>query len=1028
MSTTAVSIEGAAKIDEGWVMTVFRKTVEAEERVELMKKLINRRVGLAEIENFFSDLAEKSRNVRNKSRKENLIVMAMKDKYSDMILERTAWRRRKARTIKLVNRTWGLRDRKTRLLLSECRNSATELRLELEEKYENKLRHLQWKYKESKEKFILPPDLARYRDIDCFQPDYEPLPVTTAEEPLVLGDVSLDSDETEAILMDPKFMVHEDLYMEGLEYEFQCCLAKLRWNEMGREEGDEEMSAEEKEKLETLEAEQRQIFNQRLRTMDYRKYRATDAPNNATIKLPPGQTPDYEAGLGIRLREWLEGAKEYMEDHCDDKGRQRDNLTPGQRRGLKKLQKRQAEGELVIVPTDKSGRMAVMSLEAYLAAGNVHTQGDKEVDKDFVERIQRQVVGHTSAWLKILNVGQDHGHEDRHRKTFILHSLGIAQMYLTYKDHKQQDPTKPHKTRPICSAINGFNVQFSNLISPVLEALADLCENKFEVKSGENALYKIDRFNETIGTREPEFKFSSPGTVSEIEIPEDQKIKFSFESPVIISEGGADTSLVDGYVTDEGEFMTQEELEESDEQTTATGDYLEEEKVFLGSDVSALYPSCTARMAGEAVYKAILKTKLEFEGVDYRELAKYVAINCSRVEVCEAGLRRVVPVRAKQRGAKPGITGEGVMGPHKEKNDEQWLFSARFEPTDEEKKKLLAKGFQVATKALWQTHLYKFGGKIYHQKKGAPIGARASGAGARLIMNLHDEVVKEKLEKIRNMPDIAFRYVDDERFHLRGFKPGWRWDMRKESMVYRGAWLEEDTRDSLTVTQRTARELQRILESVHPELRFEMETAEDFESRTLPTLDFQCWVEGGRILYKFFSKPMAKKTQIMKTSALGENSKIASLTQEVVRRSKNTCEEVSIEERVTILNEYHRRLELSQYSLEASRRIMVAGLRGYERIRDKAARTGGNINRSEEEGAAERHKKKLLGKSNWFKKSKENDQSQERRRRRRRMTGAQEPATPVTSVLFVPKTQDSGLAKRLQEAEHRLAAITKERV
>lgn len=106
--------------------------------------------------------------------------------------------------------------------------------------------------------------------------------------PLVLGDVILDENETEAILMDPKFMVHDDLYMEGLEYEFQCCLAKLRWNEMGGEK-DEEMSAEEKENLETLEAEQRQIFNPRLRKMDYRKYRATDAPNNATIKLPLGQ-------------------------------------------------------------------------------------------------------------------------------------------------------------------------------------------------------------------------------------------------------------------------------------------------------------------------------------------------------------------------------------------------------------------------------------------------------------------------------------------------------------------------------------------------------------------------------------------------------------------------------------------------------------------------------------------------------------------------------------------------------------------
>ena len=48
-------------------------------------------------------------------------------------------------------------------------------------------------------------------------------------------------------------------------------------------------------------------------------------------------------------------------------------------------------------------------------------------------------------------------------------------------------------------------------------------------------------------------------------------------------------------------------------------------------------------------------------------------------------------VRAKQRGAKPGITDEGVMGPNKEKNDEQWLFS-RVEATVGEKRKLLAKG------------------------------------------------------------------------------------------------------------------------------------------------------------------------------------------------------------------------------------------------------------------------------------------------------------------------------------------------
>ena len=60
-------------------------------------------------------------------------------------------------------------------------------------------------------------------------------------------------------------------------------------------------------------------------------------------------------------------------------------------------------------------------------------------------------------------------------------------MHLTYKDLKLHNPTKPHKTRPICSAINGSNVQLYILINPVLQALADQ-ENEFEMKSGEIAL------------------------------------------------------------------------------------------------------------------------------------------------------------------------------------------------------------------------------------------------------------------------------------------------------------------------------------------------------------------------------------------------------------------------------------------------------------------------------------------------------------------------------------------------------------
>ena len=98
MSTTANSTEGAANIDAGWVASVFIKTVEAEQRFVLMEKLINKGLGLNEVEAFFGNQAEKCRNIKNKSRKENLIMFTMKDKYRDIILEREEWRRRKART------------------------------------------------------------------------------------------------------------------------------------------------------------------------------------------------------------------------------------------------------------------------------------------------------------------------------------------------------------------------------------------------------------------------------------------------------------------------------------------------------------------------------------------------------------------------------------------------------------------------------------------------------------------------------------------------------------------------------------------------------------------------------------------------------------------------------------------------------------------------------------------------------------------------------------------------------------------
>ena len=72
----------------------------------------------------------------------------------------------------------------------------------------------------------------------------------------------------------------------------------------------------------------------------------------------------------------------------------KDNLSSGEKRGLKSLKKRVAEGKLIVCQTDKSGRFCVLTREQYLEAGLEHTKKDKKIDKRDHEEIQRAVNGH----------------------------------------------------------------------------------------------------------------------------------------------------------------------------------------------------------------------------------------------------------------------------------------------------------------------------------------------------------------------------------------------------------------------------------------------------------------------------------------------------------------------------------------------------------------------------------------------------------------------------------------------------------
>ena len=155
-------------------------------------------------------------------------------------------------------------------------------------------------------------------------------------------------------------------------------------------------------------------------------------------------------------------------------------------------------------------------------------------------------------------------------------------------------------------------------------------------------------------------------------------------------------------------------------------------------------------------------------------------------------------------------------------------------------------------------------------------------------------------------------------------------------------------------------------------LRLTMETEEMFDGR-IPTLDVMIWVEesSNLILFSFYEKPMVAKTVLMRRSAMPENTRMATLNQETIRRMINTSELVCMTTRLQVIDNYAQKLINSEYDLAVTRRILVGGLKGYERMlsgsRNKDSPSWKPLHLPTSYRAKERRITKMMAKTNWFK-------------------------------------------------------------
>ena len=171
------------------------------------------------------------------------------------------------------------------------------------------------------------------------------------------------------------------------------------------EEDNKVASKEDLEKGEREEARGKSIFDYGNNILNLANRKVTDLKENRDVKLPDALQISEEVKLSLRLDGFRKSYSDYMRENCSDRGDQKWNLTDSQIMGLISLKKRVKEGEIVILKTDKSGKMCVCSREKYQEMGNVHTAGDDVIFEQEAEAIQSNLNAHCTMLCKMFKVG-----------------------------------------------------------------------------------------------------------------------------------------------------------------------------------------------------------------------------------------------------------------------------------------------------------------------------------------------------------------------------------------------------------------------------------------------------------------------------------------------------------------------------------------------------------------------------------------------------------------------------------------------
>ena len=182
--------------------------------------------------------------------------------------------------------------------------------------------------------------------------------------------------------------------------------------------------------------------------------------------------------------------------------------------------------------------------------------------------------------------------------------------------------------------------------------------------------------------------------------------------------------------------------------------------IVIGSaDVKALYPSLDIDFTIGKVCETFESSDFSLEGVNFKELGLYLAVNLTDQELASRSLASLCPTRKYPKAKRLTMTGCSNRGKDIDRFA-PWLCPRR-QPTAKEKRLMVVQGLWIALRKVMHNHVYVFDGVVRKQVRGGPIGLRLTGDIAQVFMLWWDKEMKKRLEGIGLAPLMYQRYVDD---------------------------------------------------------------------------------------------------------------------------------------------------------------------------------------------------------------------------------------------------------------------------